>query len=219
MDFVHFFIEKRIKMSTPNNERQVEFKQLLEELSQGSDEAASRIVDLYSTNILRVIRRSLPRAIRPKIDSVDIFQSVWMSILAKRTRLAQLDTPQRFIAYLAATARLKVLEKYRHFTRMQAFDVKREQRMSDPIDACNAKLGVVIAKATFTDVKHPPASAVAQAREAWQKIISNCNERDQQIVELRLKGQTYETIANELNVSTRTIRRTLQRLLLTVTNE
>ncbi len=206
-------------MGTSVDERQPEFEQLLKELANGSEEAATRIVDLYSSNILRAVRRSLPRAIRPKIDSVDIFQSVWMSVLAKRTRLAQLDTPQRFVAYLAATARLKVLEKYRHYTRMQAFDVRREQRMSDPIDAKNAKSPATLAKAALVDTKHPPGSAVAEAREAWQTLMSNCNDRDRKVVKLRLKGQSFEDIAGQLQVSTKTIQRILQRLLLTITND
>jgi len=205
--------------TTSVDERQPEFEQLLKELANGSEEAATRIVDLYSSNILRAVRRSLPRAIRPKIDSMDIFQSVWMSILAKRTRLAQLDTPQRFVAYLAGTARLKVLEKYRHYTQTQGFDVRREQRMSDPIDAKNAKAPVTLAKATLTDTKHPHGSAVAEAREAWQVLLSNCDERDHRVVKLRLKGQSFEDIAGQLNVSTRTVQRILQKLLLSMTNE
>ncbi len=206
-------------MGTSIDEREPEFEQLLKQLANGSEEAASRIVDLYSSNILRAVRRSLPRAIRPKIDSVDIFQSVWMSVLAKRTRLAQLDTPQRFVAYLAATARLKVLEKYRHYTRMQAFDVRREQRMSDPIDAKNAKSPTTLPKAILADTKCPPASSVAEAHEAWQALMSNCDDRDHRVIKLRLKGQTFGAIAEQLNVSTRTIQRILQRLLLTMTND
>jgi len=202
-------------MSKQPDESRSEFEQLLERLSQGSDEAAERIVHLYSTNILRAVRRSLPRAIRSKVDSVDIFQSVWISILSKRTRLGELDTPQRFVAYLAATARLKVLEKYRHYTRMQAFDVKREQRMSDPVivDGGGAARPRTTAKATLADTKHPSVSAVAEAREAWHRLLSCCDERDKLVVELRLEGKSYEEIAKRLNVSTRTIRRTLQKLL------
>jgi len=206
-------------VGTSVDERQPEFEQLLKELANGSEEAATRIVDLYSSNILRAVRRSLPRAIRSKIDSVDIFQSVWMSVLAKRTRLAQLDTPKRFVAYLAGTARLKVLEKYRHYTRMQGFDVRREQRMSDPIDPKNATTPVTQTKATLVDAKHPPASAVAEAREAWQTLMSNCNDRDQKVVQLRLKGKSFEDIADQLNVSTKTIQRTLQKLLLAITHD
>jgi len=206
-------------VGTSIDERQPEFEQLLKELASGSEEAATRLVDLYSSNILRAVRRSLPRAIRPKIDSVDIFQSVWMSVLAKRTRLAQLDTPQRFVAYLAGTARLKVLEKYRHYTKTQAFDVRREQRMSDPVDSKNVKSPIVYAKAAIADTKHPPGSAVAEAREAWQTLMSNCDDRDQKVVKMRLQGQSFEDIAGQLHVSTKTIQRILQRLLLTMTHD
>jgi len=206
-------------MSDHVDKRPLEFEQLLKELANGSSEAAERIVELYSSNILRTVRRNLPRAIRSKIDSIDIFQSLWLSVLAKRTRLAQLDTPQRLVAYLAATARLKVLEKYRHFTQMQGFDVKREQRMSDPIQDGKVAVKAPLAKETFADTSHPRASDIAEAKEAWQAILSSCNERDQQIVMLRLGGGTHEAIAEQLNISTRTIRRTLQRLLLAVTHD
>jgi len=189
------------------------FAQLMERLAQGSSEAAEAVIELYCSNILRRVRRSLPKAIRSKVDSIDIFQSVWASLLAKPARLAQLDTPQRFIAYLASAAQNKVLEKYRHFTRMQAYDVHREQRLSDPIGTCRSANNYIAAKATIADTREPTPSTLAEAREAWRRLLSACDERDQQVVSLRLSGMTHAEIAKQLNVTTRTIRRSLHKLL------
>ena len=196
--------------------RSHEFEQLMLEMADGSSDALERIIELYSSNILRSVRMSLPHAIRPKLDSMDAFQSLWLSILSKRTRLAQFDSPERLVNYLAATARYKVLEKYRHFTKSQAHDIKRELRISDQIHNGEFAEKPKLVKETVEDTTHPHASDVAAAREAWQKILSNCDDRDKKVVMLRLQGETYDSIAKQLNVSKRTIRRTFQKLLFTV---
>lgn len=200
-------------MHSRHDQREPEFEQLLEQLAHGSGDAAQRIVELYSGNILRIVKKNLPRAIRPKVDSIDIFQSVWLSVLANRGRLADLDSPQRLIAYLTSAARLKVLEKYRHFTRVQACDVGREQRMSEPVESARPPVKAPPAKVALGDSKEPTASSVAEAREALQNLIAACDEREEQVVRLRLSGLTHEEIAQRLNVSVRTVRRSLQKLL------
>ncbi len=197
-------------------EKQSEFEHLLQQLAEGSGEALAKLMELYSGNILRAVRRSLPQAIRPKVDSIDIFQSVWISVLAKPGRLTELDTPQRMVAYLTSMARLKVLEKYRHFTRSQACDVAREQRMSDHVEMTGLTHHPRPARDVMLDAKHPPASALAEAHEVWKKLLSACDQRDQHVVQLRLSGMSQAEIAEQLQVSTRTVRRSLHRLLHTL---
>ena len=200
-----------------------EFENLICQVGEGSLEATETIFEKYSGSLLRAVRRRLPKAIRPKIDSTDIFQSIWASVLAHPTRLSEMDSPERLVAYLTGVAHLKVLEKYRHYTQAKAYDVRREQRMSDPADPLDPhgvagldrtmKKAVVKPKAFVTDQRIPSPSAVAEAREVWGKLVSICNDQDRAVIELRISGKTQDEIAKELNVSSRTVRRCLQRLL------
>lgn len=198
-------------------ERTSEFATLLGQLEDGCPDAAERLVELYSESILRAVRRALPAAIRPKVDSVDIFQSVWASVLVRRGRLGEFDSPERLLGYLVAAARLKVLEKYRRFTRRAGFDVHREVGMNDPVDCEGAKPGrQTTPGAVLTDVRHPGATAVAEAREAWSRLVAASDQRGRQIMQMRISGMTYEHIADQLNISARTVRRAMNKLLETV---
>lgn len=202
-------------MRNSTEERQLEFEQLVRELRSGSTEAANRLVERYSSNILRAVRRELPQAIRSKLDSVDVFQSVWLSILVKRNNLADFDTPQRLVAYLTQTAKLKVLEKYRRYTRTQAYDVKREKRLSEPVETRRAaQENSPAVKHVLADHRHAVPVAALEAREAWETLLAACSERERKILTLRLEGKTYEAIASQLELSTRTIKRAMQHILL-----
>ncbi|MCA9151905.1 MAG: hypothetical protein KDA92_21530, partial [Planctomycetales bacterium] len=53
------------------------FSHLLEQVRQGSDEAAWDLVETYGPHVLRTIRRTLSREIRGKFDSDDFAQAVW----------------------------------------------------------------------------------------------------------------------------------------------
>ena len=51
------------------------------------------------------------------------------------------------------------------------------------------------------------------ARERWQRIMHNQPDHYQEIVKRRLRGETYQSIADELGLNERTVRRVLERLL------
>ncbi len=51
------------------------------------------------------------------------------------------------------------------------------------------------------------------ARERWEAIMRDQPSHYQEIVRLRLRGETYQSIAEELQLNERTVRRVLERLL------
>ena len=101
------------------------FKMLMDAMAEGSEEAAWQLTELYTPHIMRAVRSSLPKRIRSKVDSQDFVQSVWASILLKRGRLAQFHKPEQFIGYLAAMAKNKVVDKYRHFRTKKRTSIRR----------------------------------------------------------------------------------------------
>jgi len=190
------------------------FKLLMDAMAEGSEEAAWQLTELYTPHIMRAVRSSLPKRIRTKVDSQDFVQSVWASILLNRGRLEQFQNPKQFVGYLAAMAKNKVIDKYRHF-RTQKKDVCAEVRIS-AIDRTSP--GTSTPKADDEDLLPLPASdptpsQVAVAREGWQQLIDQSSKRDRQIVSMRISGQTYTAIANSLKVNEKTIQRALNRML------
>ena len=191
-------------MSAPTNDGST-FKELVELAADGSDEAVWALLDRYSKNILRVVRRHLPAEIRSKVDSTDIVQSVWKSLLRNEARFDSDCSPEQLIAYLAGMPRLKVYETHRHFTTMKG-DVHREQSINSHAEDPARTVEV-------NDNRTPRPDVIASARDNWTRAIDITGERGRTIVDMRLRGLTLSEISTEMNVSLSTVRRVLDTLL------
>ena len=190
---------------TPHADDKSTFKELVELAAEGSDEAIWTLLQRYSKNILRVVRRHLPAEIRAKVDSTDIVQSVWKSLLRNETKFDADCSPEQLIAYLAGMARLKVYETHRHFTTMKG-DVHREQSLSAQTTDQTEPIEV-------RDQRTPRPDVIASARDNWTRAIDATGERGRMIVDMRLRGLTLTEISAEMNISLSTVRRTLDALL------
>ncbi|MEM8945042.1 MAG: sigma-70 family RNA polymerase sigma factor [Planctomycetota bacterium] len=202
-------------MPTDRPPADIDFAQLMEQVASGSNEALQQLIERYASNLLRTVERNLPRAIQSKVDPMDTLQSVWLSVLKNRKRIAQLDSPERLVGYLAGMASTKVLERYRLYTHTQARDVRRESPMTAPVHV-DQKTGKAKYAQDLCVAPTESASDAIKAREALQAILAHCNERDKVVITLRLQGETYQSIADQLGVEKRVVRRTLQKLLLAV---
>lgn len=185
------------------------FERLMEELALGSEDAVWELAETYTPHILRAVRAALPAVIRPKLDSQDFAQAVWASLLLKRTYLSRVETPQQLIGLLAATARHKVLDAYRHYTSYQSRDVRREESLA----AAVVKDGEESALERGLIVRDPTPSQVAMLRERWAAAVERRSPRDQEIIALRIKGLTYESISSSVGVSFNTVRRVISRTI------
>jgi RNA polymerase sigma factor (sigma-70 family) len=191
-------------MPAPANDRST-FKDLVEQAANGSEEAIWALLERYSKNILRVVRRHLPAEIRSKVDSTDIVQSVWKSLLRNEARFDSDCSPEQLIAYLAGMARLKVYETHRHFTTMKG-DVHREQSLNAHAENLTRPIEV-------RDNRTPRPDVIATVRDNWTHAIDVTGERGRKIVDMRLRGLTLSEISAEMNVSLSTVRRVLDALL------
>jgi len=187
------------------------FEGLLQRIADGSDAAVWELLDRYSKNILRVVRRRLPAEIRHKVDSVDIVQSVWKSIFRGGCRLEQAASAEEVVAYLAGMAKLKVFETHRRFTRCEAFNVRREV----PLNSDERQHGPTPTRESDRQIDHRDhaPSAIVRARDNWERAMEKSGERGQQVVQLKLQGLTLDEIAEQLNLSKRTVQRTLDSVL------
>ena len=189
------------------------FEVLIRRIAEGSEDAVWELLDRYSANILRVVRRHLPEELRPKIDSVDIVQSVWKSLLRKGDGFDHIASAEQFIGYIAQVARYKIFETHRHFTKYAQFDVRREE----PLDANGPTDGRIGERRDFIDYRSEDPGEVSLARESWALAMEKVGDRGQRVVQLRLQGMTYNEIADEANLSVITVRRILSSVLTALT--
>jgi RNA polymerase sigma factor (sigma-70 family) len=186
-----------------------DFERLMTDVASGSEEAIWELAETYTPYILRAVRVSLPSKVRPKLDSQDFAQALWASILLNRKGLTRLKTPQQLIAFLAASARNKVIDATRRYMRTQKYNVSRELSLADVPPQSAAQPAPQAALCT----RDPTPSQFASVRERWTQILLGAPDLDREILRLRLEGSTFEEIAADLQISQATARRAIQHLI------
>ena len=177
-----------------------EFDDLLQSARDGCDSAATELVEIYEPHVRRVIRRLLLREMRSKFDTADFVQVVWQTFFRNRSGALRAETPDEFVAYLAAIARNKLVDETRRRLGTQKYDVRREDQYID----VHETPGAVHRRDT--------PSQFAIARERWLRILTDEPENCRAIVKMRLAGETHQAIAAQLGISKRTVQRVLKRL-------
>jgi RNA polymerase sigma factor (sigma-70 family) len=182
-------------------------------IAAGSDEAIWQLAETYTPHIIRAIRASLPSMVRLKLDSQDLAQILWASILLGNSNLSRLKTPEQLIAFLSRAARNKVIDAIRHF-KTEKNDVSRDRPLEElAANQFNAtRLTRGNSSSRLCD-QNPTPSGFAIVREQWDRVMSNATSRDRRILELRLMRYTFNDISREVQVDKRTARRVIQQLI------
>jgi len=85
-----------------------DFHNLMQKIRQGSEDAAWQLVTRYGGALRQAVRRVLSARLRPKFDSADFVQIVWLSFFRVPAHRGQFDNPAALVAYLARMAQYKV---------------------------------------------------------------------------------------------------------------
>jgi RNA polymerase sigma-70 factor (ECF subfamily) len=178
-----------------------EFRELMERVREGSEDAARELLNRYGEHILRVVRRKLHRELRSKFDSVDFVQAVWASFFADIPHRGNFDQPQALIAFLVTLAQNKVVEAVRQRMKTQKYNINRER----PLEAAAAGGGKVASR-------DPTPSQVAIANDEWRRLLAELPDRYHRMLVLLREGHTQKDIARELGVNEKTVRRVLDKL-------
>ncbi len=178
------------------------FRDLMDRVSQGSEEAAWQLVEQYGERVRRVVRCLLNKRLRSKFDSMDFVQLVWASLFRAKGSLDRFDRPEELAAFLMAMARNKVGMEVRRRLLTVKYNVNRETSLEAGKHGVQMK---ILGPA-------PEPIEIAIARERWESIIEERPKRHRQIIRLRLQGNTHKQIAGEVGISERTVRRFLQKL-------
>jgi DNA-directed RNA polymerase specialized sigma24 family protein len=186
-----------------------EFERLIAEVAAGSEDAVWELAETYTPYIIRAVRLSLSPKVRAKLDSQDIAQTLWASLLLGDTDLTRLKSPEVLIAFLARAAKNKVIDKTRQLN-TQKYNIAREEPMVIPgLEA----LGSPRQPAKTFHSRDCTPSTLVSVREQWTQILSKASNRDQRIVRMRTEGRTFEEISVEVQVSAMTARRAIERLV------
>lgn len=179
-----------------------EFKQLLKDIQEGSEEAARTFLDKYGDYILRVIRRRLARRLRSKFDSSDFLQDVCVSFFRAPPPPEAFSEREALLAFLAQMARNKVGQTNRQ--RLQ------RRRYADKLE--NSLDGSARFQARSLQEAGPTPSEAAVAREKWLDIVSGTKPKHEKILLLLHEGHTHEEIAELLGLSSKTVQRLVVKL-------
>jgi RNA polymerase sigma factor (sigma-70 family) len=184
-----------------------DFGQLMSELAHGSEEAAWTIAHAYTPHVLRAVRKVLPNSIRSKVDSQDLAQMIWASLLFKGMELQELKSPQQLMNLLVSIARNKSVDAYRHYTASQKRDHRRESSLNSSHATSNQR-----SDRRLRD-SEPTPSRLVRFRDEWEHVMRSLSSQDLEILKCRMNGKTYAEISAEIGVGITKVRTTLEQIV------
>ena len=170
----------------------------LREAQNGDQLAWERLFREYYPKVRRVVRRKMGHSMRSVYDSTDFASDVMKSLAANLSRL-DFPSSEHLIAFLAQVAEQKVVDEYRRRRTLKR-DVTRERR----IEAASTPVQLTS--------DEPTASQLAQANEAEAILLSQRDEIERRIIDLRREGHDNYDIADKTGWNIRKVQRFLKRL-------
>ena len=186
--------------------REPTLAELVERARKGSVAAQREVIEKYGSHVLRVVRRNLNQRLRPRFDSVDFVQDVWVSFFRTVGSEHILESPNDLATFLITIARNKVVDANRQQLDTERCDLRREESL-DQRKTKSDRPGAMDMPA-----RQPTPSQVAMAQEAWHNLVDGLPEHYRNILALRQEGYQHEEIASRLNLNERTVRRVIERL-------
>ena len=169
---------------------------LLERLARGEIGAAEDLFREYEPYLRMVVRRHLPAALRPKFDSVDVVQSVWVHVCKGIRSVAwQFSSRDHLRALLVTVTRRRIVSRFRHHKVALA---KQEH------GECDLEL--------LPAGRQPAPEDSARADELWERMLALCPVAHHESLGLRRQGFTLEEIAERTGLHEGSVRRVFRRL-------
>jgi RNA polymerase sigma-70 factor (ECF subfamily) len=169
---------------------------LLEQLARGDAGAAEHVFREYEPYLRMIVRRYLPTGLRPKFDSVDVVQSVWVHVWRGLRQAAwQFSDREHLKALLVTVTRRRLVSRYRHFRSSAEHEV-----------ASSADLD------RFPSADLPRPEDQARANELWERMLALSSTAHHEMLRLRRQGCTMEEIARKTGMHEGSVRRIFRRL-------
>lgn len=178
------------------------FRSLMDAVYRGDQEAARILFEEYGDLLLRVVRRHLNPLLRAQADSTDFIQETWLAFLKDVPKERTFDSPAQLASFLAVMARNKVVDAVRRGLILERNNINREVSLQ--------------AHSLIRESLPSPQSTPSQAcvrRELEHHLLQGLRPAHQCIARKLLDGRTPQVIAEELQVSVRTVERVRDRIL------
>ena len=180
--------------------KELPFRALLDKVRGENQEAASELMRRYAPQIQRIARMRLGRnRLQRVLDSEDICQSVMANFFHRViSGQFELDTPEQLLRLLATMARHHVIKKA-EFHQAQCRDIRRIISSDE-------------AEETAVDPNGTPSLMVAN-QEIMSKLRINFTDQEQQLLDARIAGRSWNEIAEEEGSPVDRLRKRLTRAL------
>lgn len=181
------------------------FQDLLQKVRQGDDRAAEQIFARYTQQLMAEAQRKLSQRVQQKVDAEDVVQSVYRSFLRRDAAgQFQFDGAGGLWALLA-TITARKCQRYNRRYSAQKRDAGRE--LSFELPAADS------APAWEAAGELPQPEEVAAVVDLAEQLFAGLSdERERQMLELRLQDYTLAEIGERVGRSEYTVRRFLQKV-------
>jgi RNA polymerase sigma-70 factor (ECF subfamily) len=168
--------------------------QLIERLNDGDIVAAERAFLAYEPYLRMAVRRQLNGALRAKLDSMDIVQSVWADLLSGfREAGWRFSDRSHLRAFLMRVTRNRLIDRRRQHHRA----LEQEQ----PLTAMTPR--------DLPRSHEPRPSEVAQSHELWEQMLAICPPGHHDILKQKRQGLPLAEIAARAGLHEGSVRRIL----------
>ena len=192
----------RKELPSPCDFSKLEFRELIQRVSDGSEEAAWEIIDRHGEAIFRAVRRSLNTRMRQRFDSADFVQLVWQSFFRKPAGFDRFSSPEEMAAFLIGMARNKIKMETRRCLVRPTENMNRERYLNDSSE----QLGDTLRS------REPEPVDVVIAKERYDQFLQDKPEHYRKIIRMKIAGHKQRDIASAVGVDERTVRRVLKNL-------
>ena len=167
---------------------------LLEKLCSGDNAAAQQAFLAYEPFLRMMVRRQLSPRVRPKFDSSDVVQSVWVNLLQSFHKGRwRFDDAPRLRAFLVKVTRNLFLNRLRRHKNALQHEVALGEGQADGLPASS----------------QPRPSEVAQADDVWEQLLALCPLAHRELLTLKRQGLSLEEIAERTGLHPSSVRRVL----------
>jgi len=175
---------------------------LIARIRSGSDEAAWELVEEYGPHVHAVVSRRLNPSMRRTFDTNDFLQAAWASLFRILPRLTLVNDPKNFVALLATIACRRMNNEYRRRHLVDPDKLQDSRPNSEAPSLSERQVG-----------RDPTPSQISVARERWRNLIRSMPQQHVDVINYRMHGLTQQEIADRTGLSTRTVRRIIERAL------
>jgi len=170
-------------------------------LHAADEHALAALVREYEVEIRRAATVRLGPLLRPHLDSVDLVQSVYITLLkGLQAKKFHIDGPNELVALSAEIIRRKVAQVWKRIKRRNELNTKLTGTREDEEHVVVNRMGEL------------DPTTEAELRDGVERIMRECDEADRKLLQLRLEGFSTAEAARALEADPDVLRVRLSRL-------